>query len=417
MQLKYATLALTLGLAAAAPSNKTSSCKPSTGVIKTAQLGPRPFYLVDDLEEGPLKAKLTSCMNKKTFKPSVWSVAHRGGGTLMMPEHSLQSNMAGARMGAGVLECDVAFTKDRELVCRHSQCDLATTTNIVAIPELNAKCTKPFTPAANGKAASAKCCTSDITLAEYKTLCAKMDGSNKSATTPEEFLRGTARHQTDLYATCGTVLSHKEHIELVKGLGLRFTPELKTPEVPMPFEGDYTQEQYAQQMIDDYKAAGVDPSRVFAQSFLYDDILYWIKNEPEFGKQAVFLDSEGETPETLPVATEKLTQRAADGVRIVAPPLQYLVTLDENKNIIPSAYAKKAKELGLDIITWSLERSAFLGDGSHGGYYYSTIADAITKDGDVYKLLHVLAQDVKVRGVFSDWSATVTFYANCFNIF
>ncbi|CAI4210461.1 unnamed protein product [Parascedosporium putredinis] len=400
MHMKFAALALGLGVASAAPANKTSACKPSTGAIKYAQLGPRPFFLVDDMEESDLKDQLTTCMRtKSSYKPSAWSVAHRGGGTLMIPEHSLESNMAGARMGAGILECDVAFTKDRQLVCRHSQCDLATTTNIVSIPELNAKCTKPFTPASGTTAASAKCCTSDLTLAEFKTLCAKIDGSNPKATTAEEFLDGTPAHSTDLYATCGTLLTHKEHIELTNSLGLSFTPELKTPEVKMPFEGDYTQEQYAQQLIDEYKAAGIDPSR------------------PEFGKQAVFLDSEGETPATLPVATEKLTQRAADGVRIVAPPLQYLVTLDENKNIIPSAYAKKANELGLDIITWSLERSGFLGDGSHGGYYYSTIADAINTDGDVYKLLHVLAQDVKVRGVFSDWSATVTFYANCFGVF
>jgi glycerophosphoryl diester phosphodiesterase len=37
-------------------------------------------------------------------------------------------------MGASVIECDVTFTKDAELVCRHAQCDLHTTTNIVAPP-------------------------------------------------------------------------------------------------------------------------------------------------------------------------------------------------------------------------------------------------------------------------------------------
>jgi glycerophosphoryl diester phosphodiesterase len=83
-------------------------------------------------------------------------------------------------MGAGILECDVAF-KDKELVCRHAQCDLHTTTNILAVPELAANCTQPFTPAdlANKKAASAKCCTSDLTLAEFKRLKGKMDASDK----------------------------------------------------------------------------------------------------------------------------------------------------------------------------------------------------------------------------------------------
>jgi hypothetical protein len=49
-------------------------------------------------------------------------------------------------MGAGIQECDVTFTKDGELVCRHDECDLHTTTNIL-VTNLASKCTQPFTPA------------------------------------------------------------------------------------------------------------------------------------------------------------------------------------------------------------------------------------------------------------------------------
>ncbi|KAF6831454.1 glycerophosphoryl diester phosphodiesterase [Colletotrichum plurivorum] len=397
---------------AAIPANNT---KPVYKPIANIQLGPRPYWLVNDMDDGPLKEKLQSC-SEQPMRPTAWSIGHRGGGTMLIPEESVESNLAGARMGAGILECDVAFTKDRELVCRHSQCDLHTTTNIVAIPELNAKCTTPFAPASNGTAATAKCCTSDITLAEFKTLCSKMDGSNSSATTPEDFLGGTPNYRTDLYATCGTVLSHKEHIALGNDLGLKFTPELKLPEVEMPFEGDYTQEQYAQQLIDEYREAGVTPDRVWPQSFWYPDVLYWLEAEPEFGKQAVLLDESGDTPETFPGAVQNLTMFAAAGVPIMAPPLYYLVTV-ENGTIVPSEYATRARELGMDTISWSLERSGFLGDETKGGYYYTSIANVTNNDGDVYNLLHVLAQDVGVKGVFSDWSATVTYYANCFNLF
>ncbi|KAI8254133.1 Extracellular protein [Colletotrichum sp. SAR 10_98] len=383
--------------------------------ITNIQLGPRPYWLVNDMDEGPLKDKLQSC-TEQPIKASSWSIGHRGGGTMLIPEESVESNLAGARMGAGVLECDVAFTKDRELVCRHSQCDLHTTTNIVAIPELNDKCTTPFKAASNGTAATAKCCTSDITLAEFKSLCSKMDGFNASATTPEAFLHGTPNYRTDLYATCGTVMSHKEHIALTDDLGLKFTPELKLPEVPMPFEGNYTQEMYAQQIVNEYKEAGIAPERVLLQSFWYPDVLYWLKAEPEFGKQAVLLDESGDTPETFPGAVANLTEFAAAGVKIMAPPLYYLVTVEDGK-IVPSSYAKKAKELGLKLVSWSLERSGFLGDGSKGGYYYTSIANVTNNDGDVYNLLHVLAQDVGVDAVFSDWSATVTYYANCFGLF
>ena len=84
-----------------------------------------------------------------------------------------------------VFECDVTFTKDLELVCRHAQNDLHTTTNILVTP-LASKCTKPFTPAvigANGtlmQPATAECRTSDITLAEFKTLRGKMDAFNRA---------------------------------------------------------------------------------------------------------------------------------------------------------------------------------------------------------------------------------------------
>jgi hypothetical protein len=38
---------------------------------------------------------------------------------------------------------------------------------------------------------------------------------------------------------------------------------------------------------------------------------------------------------------------------------------------------------------------------------------AIKKPGDMMAALDVLARDVGVIGVFSDWPATVTYYANC----
>ncbi len=383
--------------------------------IKKIELGPRPYYLVESLAPGPLKAKLSSCTERE-MKPSTWSIGHRGGGTLLIPEESRESILAGARMGAGIQECDVSFTKDRELVCRHSQCDLHTTTNIVTIPELNAKCKTPFQPAAGGKPAKVECCTSDLTVDEYRSLCAKMDGFNATATTPEDYLHGTPAWRSDLYATCAKVMTLEEHITLVQSLGLKFTPEIKTPMVPMPFEGDYTQEVFVQQIIDTFKKNGVAPEDVWVQSFLYSDILWLLKNEPGFGKQAVLLDQSGDKPATVEIATANLTTYAADGVKIVAPPIAYLVTAEGGK-IVASEYAKKAKELGLKIITWSLDRSPPVAQiKASGDYYYDSVRDLLKTDGDIYTVLDVLWQQVGVFAVFSDWSATATFYANCFGI-
>ncbi len=376
------------------------------------QLGPRPFFLVSQMQASLLKDQLQQC-SKGPFRKTNFSIGHRGA-ALMFPEHTRESYEAAAKMGAGVLECDVTFTKDKELVCRHAQNDLHTSTNILLTP-LAAKCSKPFQPynPVNQTPASAECRTSDITLAEFKTLRGKMDGFNPLAKTAQEYVAGTPSWRTDLYAgpTSGTLMSHQESILLFKQLGVKMTPELKEAAVPMPFDG-FSQQQYAQKMLDEYKTAGVMPSEVFAQSFHEADVLYWIKNEPEFGKQVVFLDGAASVKE-LP-SLDTLKAYKANGIQIVAPPIFALLTL-ENGKIAASAYAKNIKAAGLEIITWSLERSGVM--ASHkGGWYFQSINQAIHNEGDILLVLDVLAKDVGIRGIFSDWPATVTFYANCMGL-
>ena len=397
-------LVLTGGQAEAAQSKRAFYAD------KPARPGPRPYYLIGQMADSPLKTRLSQCANEKNeFHMSDFSIGHRGA-PLQFPEHSRESYEAAARMGAGVLECDVTFTKDRQLVCRHAQCDLHTTTNILATP-LAAKCSVPFRPAdpAAGTPAEVKCCASDFTLKEFKTLCGKMDAFNPMASTVE-YMQATPGWRTDLYATCGTVLSHRESIRLFQELGTRFTPELKAPEVPMPYEGDYTQEDYADQLIDEYRQAGVDPADVMAQSFNRRDVLHWINKAPEFGRQAVYLDDRVEAPGF--VATAKgMEDLFKDGIRIIAPPMWALLSLDSKGAIQPSEYAGLAKKAGLSIITWTLERSGTMKDG--GGWYHQTVGPAIRGDGDTFVVLDVLAKEVGVLGVFSDWPATTTFYANC----
>ena len=66
------------------------------------------------------------------------------------------------------------------------------------------------------------------------------------------------------------------------------------------------------------------------------------------------------------------------------------------------------------LITWTLERSGPLNTG--GGWYYQSIKDATDSDAVMFELLDVLAMDVGVEGVFSDWPATTSYYANCLNL-
>ncbi len=377
----------------------------------SVELGPRPFYLVDDMDEGPLKEKLSACAADFTASRTMFSISHRGA-PLQFPEHTKQGYLAGARMGAGRVECDVTFTKDKELVCRHSQCDLATTTDILARPELAAKCSKPF-----AAGSGATCCTSDLTLAEYMSLNGKMDAANKKASTAAEYMDATAKWRTDLYAAKATLVTHKQSIELIKSAGAKFIPELKTPSVSMPFDG-FSQSDFIEKLISEYKAANIPASDVNIQSFNLEDILYLIKNHPEYGKQAAWLDARfrsggfnSDNADTFSPSMGELYER---GVRFIAPPMWMLVKIGDDGMLVPSAYAKEAKKAGLDIITWTLERSGPLISG--GGWYYKTAGGVIDNDGDMYQMLDVLAMKVGIKGIFSDWPATVTFYANCMGL-
>lgn len=66
-------LGLAAGLVSASPCG-VGGVSP----IKKIDLGPRPFFLVDDMDDGPLKKKLESCKDKE-MKFSDFSIGHRGG--------------------------------------------------------------------------------------------------------------------------------------------------------------------------------------------------------------------------------------------------------------------------------------------------------------------------------------------------
>ena len=190
------------------------------------------------------------------------------------------------------------------------------------------------------------CCTSQFTLAEIKGLCGKMDGL-----TPPSW-------RTDLYASCGTIMSHKETIELFPQLQAKFTPELK--EVKFLPAG-MTYDAIRQKLIDEYKQAGIDPRHVFPQSFFIQDVLYWIQHEPAFCRQAVFLDALVDTNYDQAKRLSRMQAFYDQGVRIIAPPMYALLEV-KNGEIVPSEYARNAKSAKLEIITWTLERSGRLAD-------------------------------------------------------
>jgi glycerophosphoryl diester phosphodiesterase len=406
-----------------AESSLPVSSHQSSAVSRPVHLGARPFRLIDGLRPSALKTRLQACASSssphlRSPKPSAFSVSHRGA-PLMYPEHTEEGYRAAAAMGAAVFECDVVFTADLELVCRHKQCDLHRTTNVLATP-LASRCSLPFTSAsADGSTpANARCCTSDITLAEFRTLRGRMDSFNTAARTPEQTFLDVPKWRGNALAgdALGTLVTHAESIALFKSFGGSFVPELKTPCVPMPFRG-LTTKVLAERLLADYTAAGVNLARVRPQSKNIDHVRHWLS----LGTAAtpVLLDERysnadvaASTQETFEPAMREFT---AMGLRIIAPPTWVLVQSSPDGRIVPTPYVAAARAAGLDILTWTLERSGPLSIGNDE-YYYQSTRDISYGDSFALEILHVLAQDVRVLGVFSDWPATVSMYAACFGL-
>ena len=58
------------------------------------QVGPRPLYLVDGMDDSPLKSKLLSCKEDPVHRTN-FSIGHRGA-ALQFPEHTKESYQAAA---------------------------------------------------------------------------------------------------------------------------------------------------------------------------------------------------------------------------------------------------------------------------------------------------------------------------------
>jgi glycerophosphoryl diester phosphodiesterase len=421
-----------VGALLCALSTATFADRDNDATPLAVELGPRPFYLVDTLRPGPLKERLEQC-SAGPFHKSDFSIGHRGA-ALQFPEHTRESYQAGARMGAGIVECDVTFTKHGDLVCRHAENDLHTTTNILVTP-LASTCVKPFTPAtldANGKVitpASAECRVSDLTLEEFKSLHGKMDGFDPAARTPQQFQAGTPSWRTDLYSGPGTLMTMRESIELNQRNGVKHTPELKSADPASIARVFGTQATYARKFADELQEAGVRPHDAYSQSFNVNDILYWIDHTP-YGGQAVFLvdydadknsvilfDTEGSQLANRQDQLKFFQELRKRKVQIVAPAMPALLAVNGDR-VVPSQLAKDLKGMGFDIITWTFERADLRQGASKAGYYYDfdPTGAAIKTDGDMYRALDVLAREVKILGIFSDWPASVTYYANCMGL-
>ncbi|WVM93322.1 hypothetical protein ULG90_04830 [Halopseudomonas pachastrellae] len=67
-------------------------------------------------------------------------------------------------------------------------------------------------------------------------------------------------------------------------------------------------------------------------------MLFWINDMPDFADQAVFLDESPITPDTASLAY--MESLRAQGVKVLAPAIWKMLTLNGRGDIVPSDYAR-----------------------------------------------------------------------------
>ena len=155
---------------------------------------------------------------------------------------------------------------------------------------------------------------------------------------------------------------------------------------------------------------------MFAQSFNLADILYWVKTEPAFAAQAVYLDDRYEKRGLDPNKPEtwkpSMTELKASGVKILAPPIYTMLALNEQgrDRSVRIRQGREGCRSRSDRLVAGARRPART---KAAASITRSVKAAIDRDGDTLTVLDVLAKQVGVRGMFSDWPATTTFYASC----
>lgn len=360
----------------------------------------RTEYLISGLEPGSLKTALAQCASEP-LRVTDFSIGHRGA-PMGYPEHSKEGYLAAIKMGAGLIECDVVLTKDRQLVCRHSQCDLHRTTNILQT-DLASQCQVPFAPGDGSRRAKARCCTNDFTLAQLRGLCARRDVVNDRAQSVDQYLLQGLPSQRLPQNECGTLLSHRESIQLISNSKRKHIPELKKMSGTALRALGVSVEEYADMLVAEYRDFDISPDRVYLQSFDQNVVNYWLETYPDYASKVVFLDGRGRRP-GFRASRADMDSLYEGGLRVIAPPIPMLLEANAQGGLRKTDYATYAVDAGLDLITWTFDSRL------------SEIAGFSRDESDGLRVLDALNKEARVRGVFSDWPEVVTRYANCMNL-
>jgi len=397
-----------------------------------------------------IKMELGSCESADAKRSNPKSLAHRGT-PAVAPEHTMAGYQLARSMGAAFIECDVAVTKDQILVCRHSMCDLQTTTDILkgGHDDLAAKCSQPFLPSSGPHPASATCCTYDFTLEELQQLCMTMDEVvNPGATVAANYTVGPpfwrSRYGVVESGTCEKIVKHRDMAAWLISVGAHAIPELKdtATEGTVKFlesvgssaaglanqlMAELQEVGFTQTMVNGSRGEGwsnPEGPKAIMQTFDREVAKYW-KTLPGSLPVCYLYKNEGPCDPSDCGTGQAIQDLARAGVEIIGPPLFGAVT-SHRHTMRPTLRAAMLTEMGFGIIPWSLERSGcpageVTGGEEHAGpcgWYYTRLAGESAFDySDILLLLYSLIHEVNATGMFSDYPLTTTMMANCVSLF
>jgi glycerophosphoryl diester phosphodiesterase len=87
----------------------------------------------------------------------------------------------------------------------------------------------------------------------------------------------------------------------------------------MPFHG-YMQQQYARDVIETLISRGIDLKSLWPQSFNPPDVVQWLVEYHDFGKQAIYLDEiRQDTPQIPRPPSRALPSIKTQGANIISP--------------------------------------------------------------------------------------------------
>jgi len=381
------------------------------------------------------------------------SLAHRGT-PLLAPEHSLLGYELAAAMGAGFVECDVSVARDMSFVCRHSNCDLAITTDLLSgrHPHLAARCSVPFAPATPSAPAHARCCTYDFTLAELRTLCLTMEATpNASAATPESYAGPPPPWRSAALAggppqRCQRIVTFGEYLRWLRVGRLGAIPELKDTAEPgtrafLASVGSGPL-QLADAFVAQLRAAGFrqqlvwrPADRVWAwqsprapkaimQTFDREVAAHWKSDAMGPTPPVAYLYGTAENASTCTPSDcgspSVVSGLAEMGVELMAPPLWRLVTSSGHR-LAPSTHAAFLNSMRVGIIAWSLDRSGCEGarpgepaQAGPCGWYWTSLENVSAFEfSDIAALMYEMYHVANVTAAFSDYPAINTAFLNC----